>query len=276
MFKIKLNPFDNVVAGQTAVMARASKVLGQMVHAIFLELGGTFTQAQCDNIRVIANGKNIVNVTGAHLDAMNNYDRLKDTATFLAIWFADPTCQDPVQAQLGSLDTSRGIDELSVEVDVNSGATGPTLKGFALAGPPSPKGDRFASAFKSINKSVFTAGAAAQYSLPTPLGSRGGAFLRRAFVHHTNLTRLNVKRGQVDLLEDLTVAEIAYMNEQRWRTAQSGLCVFDPISMENIAESVVPTLDEKGNRAAIDVLGTFSGADTATVYSELLAPIGVL
>ncbi len=269
MFKLKLPPFENVVASSTAVMPRLPR--GNMYAGIVFELGGTFTQAQMSNIRLNVNGKTVVNVTGAALDLQNNYDRLKDTATFLTYWFADPTVQDPVLSQLGCLDTSRGIEEFGIEVDIGA-ATNPTLKAFGLILPPSPKGDRFASVFKSVLKTVHAPAAAGQFNLPVALGSKAGGFVRRVHLHHANLTSLAVKRDGVNLMDDLTIAEVAYINEQRWRTAQSGLCVYDPISQQN-AESLVPTLRGDGNGASFEFLATVSGADTVTSYTELLAPL---
>lgn len=269
MQKLKLPPFENVVASQTAVMPRLPR--GNMYAGICFELGGTFTQAQMSNIRLNVNGKTVVNITGTHLDTTNNYDKLKDTATFLTYWFGDPTVQDPVLAQLGCLDTSRGVEEFGIEVDVGA-ATNPTLKAFAWVLPPSPKGDRFASVFKSVLKTVHAPGAAGQFNLPVALGSKAGGFIRRNHFFHANVTSVAVKRDGVNIQDDLTIAEIAYMNEQLWRTAQSGMVSFDPLSQEWI-EDLVPTLRSDGKAAVFEYLVTVSASDTVTAYTELLAPL---
>lgn len=269
MFKTKLPPFENVVASQTAVLPRLPR--GNMYAGITFELGGTFTQAQMSAIRLMVNGKAIVNITGTHLDAINNYDRLKDTSTFLTYWFADPTVQDPVLSQLGCLDTSRGVDEFGIEVDIGA-ATSPTLKAFAWMLPPSPKNDRFAGFFKSMLKVVQAPGAAGQFNMPIALGSKAGGFVRRVHTFHANTTSIQVKRDGVNLQDDLTIAEVNYMNEQRWRTTQSGHCAWDPIS-QNWIEDLVPTLRSDGNAASFEFLDTVSAADTVTLYTELLAPL---
>lgn len=269
MFKLKLPSFENVTASQTAILPRLPR--GNMYAGIAFELGGTFTQAQMSNIRLNVNGKTVVNITGTHLDTLNNYDRLKDTSTFLTYWFADPTLQDPVAAQLGCLDTSRGVEEFSCEVDIGA-ATSPTLKAFAWVLPPSPKGDRFANMFKSVIKVTQAPGAAGQFPHPVGLGSKAGGFIRRVSFFHTNLTSLAVKRDSVNLMDDLTIAEIAYMNEARWRTAQSGLAVYDPISQQAV-EDMIPTLRSDGSPATFEFLSTVSGSDTVISYTELLAPL---
>lgn len=269
MFKLKLPPFENVVASQTAVLPRLPR--GNMYAAVVFELGGGNTQANMSAIRLNVNGKTVVNITGSHLDVHNGYDRLKDTATFLTYWFADPDVQDPVLSQLGALDTSRGVEEFGIEVDLGAGVA-PTLKAFGIMLPPSPKGDAFAGVFKSTLKTVHAPAAAGQFNLPVAMGSRAGGFVRRVHFHHANLSSLAVKRDGVNLMDDLTVAEIAYMNEQRWRTAAAGHVAFDPLS-QLYSESLVPTLRSDGNAASFEYLATLSGADTVTAYTEVLAPL---
>jgi hypothetical protein len=269
MFKLKLPPFENVAANQTAVLPRLPR--GMQFNAIVLELGGTFTQAQCSAIRLMVNGKLAWNVTGTHLDTINNYDKLKDTATFLSINFDDPTAPTQVQQQLSSLDTTAGIEELGLEIDIG-GATNPTLKAFGHMSPPSAREDRFKGAFKSVLKMIHAPGAAAQFTVPVPLGSKGGGFLRRVHFFHANVTSLQVKRDSVSLLDDLTIAEIAYMNERSKRTAQSGHVAFDPISDGNL-DDMIPTLRSDGRQANFEFSPTVSGADTVTVYSEVVTTI---
>lgn len=269
MFKLKLPPFENVVASSTAVLPRLPR--GNMYAGIVFGLGGGNTQANMSAIRLNVNGKAVVNATGTHLDSINNYDRLKDTATFLTYWFADPTVQSPSLSQLGALDTSRGVEEFGIEVDLGAGGA-PTLKAFALVLPPSPKDDRFANVFKSVLKTVHAPAAAGQFNLPVALGSRAGGFVRRVHFMHANVTSLSIKRDGVNLMDDLTVAEVAYMNEQRWRTAAAGHLVYDPIS-QVYGESLVPTLRTDGSPASFEFLPTVSAADTVTAYTELLATL---
>src|SRR3990167_2878488 len=238
MFKLKLPPFENVVASQTAVLPRLPR--GNMYDALVFELGGTFTQAQCLAIRLLVNGKIIWNMTGTHLDLLNNYDQLQDTATFLTLPFADFAADGQVQSQIGSFDTSQGVEEFGIEVDIGA-ATLPTLKAFALVSPPSAKGDRFARAFKSVLKTVHAPGALGQFNLPVALGSRAGGFLRRTAFLHANMTSLAVKRDGVNIQDDLTLAELAYMNALSRRTTQTGLIMFDPLSAGAL-DDIVPTL----------------------------------
>lgn len=270
-FKLKLPPFENVAANQTAIVPRLP--IGNMYNALIFELGGTvFTQAQVLAIRVIANGKTIWNVTGAHLDLINGYDRLTDTATFLAIWFSDPTVQNQVESQLGALDTSRQIAELALEVDIGA-ATAPTLVGRSIVSAPSRKDDKFAGFFKSLLKSVHAPAAAGEFDLPVALGSRAGGMIRRVHFMHANITHLSVKRDGVNLQDVITVAENNYMNEQRWRTAQAGHTAWDPISMAQLDDQVPTLRSGNGGPAPFEFPTTVSAADTITTYTEIVAPL---
>jgi hypothetical protein len=268
-FKLKLPPFENVVASQTAILPRLPR--GNMYDAIIFALGGGNTQANMSNIRLIVNGKTVWNIEGADLDLINNYDRLQDTATFLACMFSDLDMNGQVQSQLGALDTSRGVEEFSIEVDLGAGVA-PTLRADALVSPPSPKGDRFANMFKSVLKATQAPAAAGQFNFPVPLGSRAGGFVRRVHFLHANITSLAVKRDGVNLMDDLVIADINYINGLRHRTTQAGLVVFDPISESN-PEDMVPTL--RGDRAVanFEFLPTVSAADTVKTYTELLASL---
>lgn len=269
MFPQKLPPFENVVASQTAILPRLPR--GNMYDAIIFALGGGNTQANMSAIRIILNGKTIWNITGTHLDTINNYDRLQDTATYLCVPFSDFDSNGQVQSQLGALDTSRGVEELGIEVDLGAGVA-PTLRAAALMSRPSPKGDRFANMFKSMLKSVQAPAAAAQYNHIVPVGSKGGGLIRRVHFFHANITQLQVKRDSVNLMDDLVIADINYMNELRHRDSQAGLVSFDPMSGTH-AEDMVPTLRSDGKDAAFEFLPTVSGADTVTSYTELLASL---
>jgi len=271
MLKLKLPPFENVVASQTAVLPRLPR--GNMYDALVFALGGGNTQANMTAIRLLVNGKIVWNVTGAHLDTINNYDRLQDTATFLTIPFADFAADGQVQSQIGSFDTSSGVEEFGIEVDLGAGVA-PTLQALGLVSPPSAKGDRFARAFKSVLKTVHAPSATGQFNLPVALGSRAGGFLRRSHFFHAGglMTSLAVKRDGVNLQDDITLAQLAYMNGLSRRTAQSNMMVFDPLSAGAL-DDMIPTLRSDGNAANFEFLATVSNAETITAYSEIIATL---
>lgn len=268
----KLPPFSNVVEGQTAVIPRLP--LGDMYHAIQLTYGGTvFAQNNLTGIRLIIDGKIAWNITGTHLDLINNYRKLTDvSATKLTLWFADPTLNDQTQKQIGSIDTAAmGVREMSIECDL-SGTTAPTLRADAITSPSSPKSDRFAGVFRSMMKTVHAPAAAGQFNLPVALGSRAGAFISNVSFVHANITSLSVKRDGRNHYDDLTNAIIGQLNGQTKRAVQSGLVVFDPCALGD-AEDMVSTVREDGTPANFEFLPTLSGADTVTAYSEIITTL---
>jgi len=271
-FLVKMPPFNNVVEGQTAVIPRLP--LGDMYHALQLVYGGTtFDQGDATGIRVLIDGKTVWNITGTHLDLINNYRKLTDaSATKLTLWFADPTLNDQTQKQIGSIDTgAMGVREMSVEVDL-SGTTAPTLSAFALTSPSSPKPDRFANVFRSVLKTVHAPAAAGQFNLPVALGSRSGAFIAAVHFQHTYITSLAVKRDGRNHYDDLAVATIGQMNGQLKRAVQSGLVVFDPCALGDV-EDMVSTVRGDSTPANFEFLPTVSQADTVNAYSEIITTL---
>ena len=265
-------PFSNVTEGQTAVIPRLP--LGDMYHALQLVYGGTvFDQGDATGIRVLIDGKTVWNITGTHLDLINNYRKLTDaSATKLTLWFADPTLNDQTQKQIGSIDTgAMGVREMSVEVDL-SGTTAPTLKAYAITSPSNPKADRFANVFRSVLKTVHAPAAAGQFNLPVALGSRSGAFIAAVHFAHANITSLAVKRDGMNHYDDIINATIGQMNGQIKRAVQSGLVSFDPCALGD-AEDMVSTVRGDGTPANFEFLPTVSGSDTVTAYSEVITTL---
>ena len=272
MMLVKMPSFSNVTEGQTAVIPRLP--LGDMYHAIQLTYGGTvFDQGDMTGIRLIIDGKTVWNITGTHLDLLNNYRKLTDaSATKLTMWFADPTLNDQVQKQIGSIDTAAmGVREMSIECDL-SGTTAPTLRADAIISPSSPKADRFAGVFRSMLKMTQTPAAAGQHDFPVALGSRSGAFISSVAFVHANITSLAVKRDGRNHYDDLTNAIIGQMNGQTKRAVQSGLVVFDPVALGD-AEDMVSTVRGDGTPANFEFLPTVSAADTVTIYSEIITTL---
>lgn len=273
MLRHKLPPFENVIAAGTAVLPRLP--IGMMYNAITLKLGGTsLTKAMLTAIRLYLNGKMFWNVSGSEIDTINKFRSLTDNAAYLSLWFSNPRMQSNVERQIGAIDTSQGVDQFSMEVDI-TGATAPTLAAWARLSPPSPKGDRFARAIRSMLKITQTPGAAGEYSLPVPLGSRAGAFIQANYFFHANATKLQVLRDGLNLLQEgetgLLNFEDGEIDEQR--TAQAGLVVYDPLHGSDAAEDMIPTVRRDGTPAAFEYKLTLSAADTVKAVSDLITTI---
>src|SRR5258706_4250912 len=268
---IKLQPFQNVAANQTAVLPEIPQVM--IYEGILLQLGGTFTKAQITGLRLWLGGKKIWEITGTHLDSLNQYYKRTAGATFLQMWFANPNAFDMASYMAGAIDTSVGYSNFWMEADIG-GATGPTLAAYSLRSAPPDKDPAFPGMIRSILKSINAPASAAEFTIPVPMGGRGGALFRAVHYFHTNITKLQVLKDSFPLLQEGTNAVVQYYENELYRTTQAGLISWDP-TQQNDDRDAVPTVkgvDSNGQ----NVLSTFehkvtvSAADTLTIYPDLL------
>lgn len=277
-FTKKLPPFQNVAANTTAVISRLP--VNWVYEKIRLVLGGTaFTKANISAIRLMLLGKKIWEISGTHLDTINKYYKQTANAAYLDINFANPSAKDAIGYFAGALDTSENSgygDQFSLEIDIGA-ATAPTLAAWAQLSAPSNviKGTQFAHMFRTLTKTIFTAGGAGEFSFNVPVGSPMGAYIRGVHAFHTNVTQLQVVKDAFYLLEAGAVADVQFDQNVLTRTTQSGLFSWDPC-IENYEQDAVLTTSRPGQLATWDFKFTVSGADTPTVYSDLLRPYNAI
>lgn len=266
----KLPPFQNVGANQTAVLPNMP--VGMTYDAIHFKLGGTaFTKAQMTNIRVRVQGKQIIDITGTHLDSVNQYMKRTANAAYLSLYFGDPNARTILGQMLGAVDTSRGIRDMSIEVDIG-GATAPTLEAWAELMPPKANDDPNRDIMRAVLKSTHAISAAGEFSQPIPLGSQAGASIKRLFAFHANITKLQVTRDGLWLLQEGEEPLLDYIANVKTRTAQAGLIVYDPTVRDYMSERV-PVLRQNQQPASFEFKFTTSGADTIVAYSDLLTTL---
>jgi len=264
----KLPPFQNVAANSTAVLPEIRKIMGWTVEEIFFKLGGGNTIANMSAIRVLLAGKKIVEITGSHLDSINKFFKLTGNASYLPIWFANPRAKSLADYLLGALDLSVGYSNIAIEVDL-AGAAGPTLEAYARLSSPIPKQSGFQNVFRTLIKSAHAPSAAAEHSLPIPLGSRRGAFVRALHFFHAQITKVQVYKDSFPLIEEGANAVIQFDQNQVNRTTQAGLLNADFV-IDDIDALAVPTLRGVNDPAGFDVKVTTAAADNITAYSDLL------
>lgn len=262
----KLPPFQNVAANQTAVLPEIPQ--GMVYEGILLQLGGTFTKAQITGIRIWLGGKKIWDITGADLDSINAYNKRTAVATFLPIWFANPNAPDMVSYMAGAIDTSVGYSNFWMEVDIG-GATNPTLVAYALRSAPSDKDPKFRGMIRALLKTTYAAPSAAEFTIPIPMGGKGGALFRAVHYFHAQITKLQVIKDSFFLLQEGTNAVVQYYENELYRTTQAGLISWDP-TQQNDERDAVPTVKGDGNLSNFEHKVTFAAADTIRIYSDLL------
>lgn len=271
---LDLPPFSSTPAASTA----SDHLLqlppsGQIYDAIIIKIAssnGAFVAADIDEIKVTANGKNLVDVSGADLDALNLYQSLTKDAAYLAIHFADRNARTPEGQRFGALDTlNNPLQSLTLKVGVDGTQTGTTLtlEAFALLGGPKPAGtERMCRALLTANQSV----GATRELLDVSIGARRfGNLVRSAGIFHSNLTHVEVRKDSDIIMANRAIADFDFLQDEVHRTPQSGLFVIDPM-IDLVAGQAINPLRPDGNESALQFYGTFSSSDTIRIVSDLL------
>lgn len=265
-------PFSNVVANG---VASAQITPGKTLESIRLKLGGTdFTKAMMTAIKVKANGKVIMDVTGPQMDAINQYRGIPADAAFLDLPFADIGMLSEFDRAVSAFDTSDGIRNMSIEVTI-AGATAPTLEMILVESAAQKSRDGRAAPYAGyLSKMLaypFAQATGGRLVMQTPIGPQNGALIKRVHIFHGgNMTGMTVKQDGLVLHESLT-AENEYAEERHGRVPQANVYTFDPVVDGNI----IKALDTRDARS-LEWLYDFSAADNGTVIIEYLDTLGNL
>lgn len=265
-------PLANVV---NTGPATGTITLGRTLETLRLRLGGTtFTKAMIELVRLKANGKTIVDVTGTQLDKINAYRGLVADAAFLDIDFADDTMLSQFDRMVSALDTSLGIASLTTEFKIN-GATAPTLTPILLeSGQQKTKEGAYAPYAGLLGKILsypFAIPNGGKLPFQTPFGPENGAIIKRLHVFHGgNMTEAVVKQDGLTVHESIK-AENEFYQKKHKRVPQANVYTIDFCPDGNIADAL-NTRDAK----SLEWLLTFSAADTGTVVVEYIDTLGNL
>lgn len=275
---LRLPPIQNVGANQTAILPQVPH--GMTYDALVLKLGGTFTKAQITGIRGRINGKLFMDATGTHIDEQNKNKKRVADAAYLAIHFNEPNARTITGEQIGSIDTSSGVDTFDFEFDIGA-ATSPTLEAYAIISPPKPVminglANPHKRTISALLKKAHSFAGAADNAVTLPMGSKLGGAIRRTFFHHTgNVTAVEVRKDGTYLQQTGTVALMEFIQGELNRTAQTNLAVFDPCFTDNQSDAVA-TLRNDGSPASFEFTVVTSGVDTVTSYTEMYSTIARL
>lgn len=276
---MKLPPFQNVGANLTAVLPAIPQ--GWTFEKIWFRLAGTtFAKDKITGLRLWLGGKKIWEVTGSHLNAINSY--FKDTSTGavnvdgtdaapqqITMHFANPRALSLADRMIGAIDTSIGYSNFSLEMDIGA-AVAPKLEAWAKISAPIPKASGFQDSFRTLIKSALPIPAATEASVPIPLGSQQGAFIRALHFFHTSITQLQITKDNFYLIDRGLNGVLQYDQNEFSRTTQAGLVSADFV-LEDMDALAVPTLRAPGKTASFEVKVTTSAADNGIVgYSDLL------
>lgn len=265
-------PFSNVVASGTATNQITP---GRTLEVSRLKLGGTsLTKAMISMLKYKANGKVILEGTGADIDKINAYRGVATDAAYLDLFFADYAMNNELDRMVGAFDTSLGISNITQEVTI-AGATAPVMTQILVesaqqkdkAGVAAP----YAPLISKLLRYPFNISTGGKLPVNVPFGPQSGSIIKRLHVlHGGNMTGATVKEDGLVVHESLRL-ENEHEQKRFGRIPQANVYTIDFVVDGNIRNA----LDTRSARS-LEWLFDFSAADTGTVYVEYLDPLGNL
>lgn len=268
--KIKVDglPFANVAANSVAT---ANIEIGQAIERIQLILGGTtFDETHISNIKVRANGKPVVDISGTNLKKLMNFRGVPQTAGFLDIDFTELTGRDFLDQIVGSFDTSKGVSQLSIEVTIGA-ATAPTLSYRVTRS--GPQADGVKGVLQKILRYPWQVATGGELAIALPFGPVNGAVIKRIHVVHgvaSNVTKVRAKQGADVVFEGTYAANNADLTAHG-RTPQALFFSIDFTADKN-QKAAWDTRDAN----SLLLLPTFGAADSGEVLVEYYDRLGNL
>jgi hypothetical protein len=287
--KILLEPFQNVVASGVAQLT-TQRIWPNTLEYIALVLGGTtFTKAMITSLQIRLGQKPIWNWgfgntnAGTDIQAVNSYEGRGTIATLLTLPFADPFARTPKTQYLGACDMGAvGVNNLTLLVTV-TGATAPTLTGYAEVAPPKTLDSASNLLFRAILETPLAVAAAGTF-VPFLInyGQAGGALLRRLVfgAANTQVLAAEIKRDGLDIFEQIPVAVFQGMQTEIFpHVPQAGYVMVDFID-DYIESKALTTVrqDSQGNISLIpqQILISNNAAANYNVYADVFANLNGL
>lgn len=223
---------QGVAAGQTAVVTMP---IGLSYHRLVIPYSGV-TLSQMEELRLIANGDTIQRFRGAdHLDVFNQYDGMSAASGELVLDFErygvlarDARELTRIGTNAMPMGTGKGqdprkISQLSLEIDLASGASGPAIPYVkAYQSAPSVSGT-----VKRITRRTYSPGGTGQFEI-SDLAPRSGR-INRLLIHQTGtfgIDEVKIERDNA-VAYNRTKAENELEQANGIRTAQSNWWVVD-------------------------------------------------
>jgi len=261
--------FSNVVA--TGV-ASCLLPIGRTIERITMVLGGTtFNETHMTSIKLRANGKVIIDVTGTELKKINAFRGIVSSAGFLTLDFTEIFGRDRLDQVVGGFDTSKGIAQLSLEVSI-AGATAPTLNAYIS------ESDRQAGGYSPIISKIlrypFQTSAAGVLPIQLPFGPQQGSVIKRMHLLHSvanNITNAVVKQDSVVIWEASRALNEALQVEHK-KVPQANFMTVD-FTLDNNQSNAFDTRDAR----SLELLPTFGAAEpSGAVLVEYYDTLGNL
>lgn len=255
-------PFANVIASG---IATAQITPGRALECILLNLGGTtFTKAMISLVKIKANGKVIFEATGSQIDKLNAFRGLTADAAFLPIFFTETKGRDRVDQMVGAFDTSRGIQNITMEVTI-AGATAPTLTMYLLESRP--QAESYSPIISKVLRYPFDKSTGGKLAVNLPFGNQG-AVLKRLHVEYSgaagNMQGAQVKQDGLVVHESSNAAN-NFLNAVHGRVNQANVYTLD-FGVDDNSMNLLDTRDAR----SLEFVPDFIAASNGFVVAEYL------
>lgn len=231
---VKIGDFQNNVAGQTAIIDVPT---GLKFHRFYIRHTDTAADANeatmtanFDEIRLEIDGEVTWRLTGGQLIALNKYYGKPITTGSLAMYMSRPwarTAQGEDALGLGTAD----VETIRLEVDLNAGATNPTLELYALQEATNePLG-----AFLKVLPFTYSTTVVGEFQIKDLPRGAWSAFA--AHLTSANFTKVEVEANDRKVYEADTVMATAEAVEAG-RTWQAGYTHIDFTDTNRVADAL--------------------------------------
>lgn len=269
-YKLPLTNLQNVAAGNVATLKVPVGANAPTYDQIKLELSGGMTVANIEWVHGKINGRIFLDEgSGTVINDREDYRGIfTDTAT-VVLDFSEPRARNGAVEQLLASIPGHLCQDLTFEIKIASGATG-TIKAYANYRPPTS--NPYVRKLLNTSQSFGAAGTeAAPQIMYLPVGGAGGK-VKRVWIHEgtpAGITGVALRIGN-NAVHEVTRTRLEHDQKRMLLVPQAGIVVLDFVEDGNLA-GMLDT--EKAPLAELRIIGS---ANTYTVYTEMIDPIGRL
>jgi hypothetical protein len=287
MFNKPLQQFVNVVAGGIATLRIPAENFCLVGVKLVLS-GTTFTKTHIDSVKVKVGQRVLWDLTGADVNAINNYKNGADNQKYLLIDFTERKQAIFPVKEIGGLDLMSliSVGEVFIEIKINAAAVNPAIQ--AIGNFEAPQGNPAVLKFVSF---PYNTSAAGKFTLPVQLR---GALLKRLWLRYTgtnwgattdgNVSRLECKKNGLVFFDE-KCTDNRFTQGHFNKVPQANYYVADFLSDDNHDAHITTMRKVKDASGATQLLYdsfefnafiTDAGGSTVTCIAEVLDSVGNL
>jgi hypothetical protein len=268
-FKLNATNFQNVEAGNTAILTLPVGKNAPTLDKLLITLGGGLTAADILSVRGKANGRLFFEETAGAvaIKKRDAYRGIFTEAGFLTLDFTEPKARNGAVEQLLASIPMGLLSKLQFEFKLAPGANVASTMSAQMH-LRQPTSNPFILKRLNTNEHFGNAG---QHIMFLPTGGSGGK-MKRIWVEEAapaSITNVELRVGNTVVYET-TRAELEHSQKENGLTPQAGIVCLDFIEDGNLA-GVLDT----GNSANVEAR-IYGAADTYNVFYDFIDPINRL